>query len=54
MDTRVFNASVAAGLALVFGGVGMQFSWPVACIVLGVTLIGGTFTAAKLARTRGE
>ena len=48
MDTRVFNASVAAGLALVFGGVGTQFSWPVACIVAGATLIVGTFAAAGL------
>jgi len=54
MDSRVFNASVAVGLALVFGGVGLQFSWPVASIVLGVALIVGTFAAARLTRIRSD
>lgn len=47
MDPRVFNVSVLLGLLLVAVGTTACFSWPVACIVVGATLVVGSFVAAR-------
>lgn len=53
MDPRVFNASVLAGLLMVAVGTAVRFSWPVALIVVGATLIGGSLVAACVNPPRG-
>ena len=56
MDARIFNASVIAGLLMVFFGLETLFSWPVACVAVGAILIWGSFRAAALAMrpSRGD
>lgn len=50
MTPTIYNASLAAGLALIAGGVAQSVSVPVAMIVTGSLVIGLTMLGAFLSR----
>lgn len=53
MTSTIYNASIAAGLALIAGGVAQAVSVPAAMIVAGSLVIGLTVFGARLANRKG-